>query len=227
VDGLSDPRAGFGALLLAMDNNRNLLSYDVLVVPIDGTNGGTVAATAPQLIRSLQPDQMIPSAFVLSGGVAVTGNGLQASGQGVVADARVILTNRDPKAPAQPSDLIFSSVGRTDAQGNCLLHAQPGQYWVSISPPADKGLPEALAPTPITLAGKATISFQWDPITMTTLSLNVNVVSNGASKAADDGTSVRWHTARSPSPISPPTPATTCSSCRRPLGPMPPRPCSP
>jgi hypothetical protein len=188
ADGLSDPRAGFGALLLAMDNNRTLLRYDVLVVPLDGTNGGTVAATAPQLFGSLQPDQMNAPAFALSGGITVWGDRLWGNG-GYVQDARIILTNRDPKAAVQPSDLIFSSVGRTDAQGNCLLHAQPGQYWVSISPPADNGLSEALAPDPITLAGNATVTFQWSPIPMTTLILDVK--DSYGKDNGPDGTRVR------------------------------------
>lgn len=189
VDGLADPQAaGFAALLLAMDNNRALLSYDVLVVPIDGTNGGTVAATAPQLFQSRTAAQINADVFALSGGVTVGGRTLSSSGDGV-PDARVILTNRDPKASALSSDLIFSSVGRGKADGSFVLYAQPGQqYWVSVSPPNGSGLAEALAPDPITLAGATTISFQWNPITMATLKLNVTDARGAASL---DGTRVR------------------------------------
>jgi hypothetical protein len=64
-------------------------------------------------------------------------------------------------------------VGRSNAQGNYLLHAQPGPYWVSFSPPAGSGLPEALAPTSVTLTGDTTIDFKWNAITASTLVLNV------------------------------------------------------
>ena len=188
ADGLADPRAGFGARLLDMDNNRALLKYDVLVVPIDGTNGGTVAATAPQLFQSLTPAQINSTAFRMAGGATITGNAASSGGQGV-ADARVMLTNRDPSAPAQPSDLIFSSVGSGDAQGNFVLHAQKGQqYWVSVSPPTGSGLAEALAPTPINLAGDATITFQWNALSNAALTLNVRDASGAT---IDDGTRVR------------------------------------
>jgi hypothetical protein len=163
-----------------MDNNRALQSYDLLVVPIDGANGGPVAATAPQLFQDKTPAQINADSFALSGGVTVWGDSLSVNGQ-YVQDARIILTNRDPKAPVQPNDLIFSSVGRTDAQGNCMLHAQAGQqYWVSISPPTGQGLAEALAPAPITLAGNATVTFQWNLITLAKLTLNVVGVADGA-----------------------------------------------
>jgi hypothetical protein len=188
ADGLADPQAGgFAALLLAMDNNRALLSYDVLVVPIDGTNGSTIAATAPQLFQSYTPDQINAAAFALSGGVTVRGGTLSSSGA-AVPDARVILTNRDPRAAVLSSDLIFSSVGRGDAQGNFVLHAQLGQYWVSVSPPAGSGLAEALAPNPITFGGATTVSFQWNPMTMATLTLNAT---DASGVAVPDGARVR------------------------------------
>jgi hypothetical protein len=104
--------------------------------------------------------QINTASFALSGGVTVTGRTLAANGQ-AVADARVVLANRDPSKPSKPADLLFSSVGRSDAQGNYTLHAQPGPYWASVSPPNGSGLPEALAPTSITLAADSVISFQW------------------------------------------------------------------
>jgi hypothetical protein len=53
ADGLSDPQSGgFGAELLAANNAGTLLKYDVLVVPIDGSErrngGGHGAATVPE-----------------------------------------------------------------------------------------------------------------------------------------------------------------------------------
>ncbi|HEX7508044.1 MAG TPA: hypothetical protein VF550_14805, partial [Polyangia bacterium] len=168
VDGLSDPRTGGFATRLLDQGVGKLLRYDVLVVPVDSTNDGTVPA--PQLFPNLTPVNINNTSFSLGGGVAVTGSTVTSAGP--IADVRVMLTNQDP-AVAQPSKLIFSSVGRSDAQGNYLLHAQPGTYWVSFSPPAGSGLPEALAPTSVTLTVDTTINFKWDLITASTLVLNV------------------------------------------------------
>jgi hypothetical protein len=69
--------------------------------------------------------------------------------------------------------LIFSSVGRSDAQGKFLLHAQPGIYWLSISPPSGAGLAEALVPSPVTLSGDTTLSFRWDVPSTAVVALTV------------------------------------------------------
>jgi len=172
VDGLADPQTGgFAARLLAVDKNRGILRYDVLVVPINGTSGGTVAATAPQLFQNLTPDTINNTSFNLTGGLTVTGTTLDSAGL-AVADVRVMLTNQDPSV-VQVTKLIFSSVGRSDAQGKYLLHAQPGRYWVSISPPPGNGLPEAIVPTSIVLTGDTSIGFKWDAVSSSTLVLNV------------------------------------------------------
>ena len=173
ADGLAEPKAGFGARLRAMNQSREMIRYSVLVVPFDGVAGGSVAATAPQLFPSMTSPQIDDSPFALSGGVTVTGTTTSSSGL-PVTDARVILSNRDPNAPEQPTDLIFSSVGRADAQGSYTLHAQPGPYWVSISPPSESGLPEVLAPEAIDLSGDTEISFQWKAQAMASLTLIVN-----------------------------------------------------
>ena len=167
--------------MLALDSNRSLLRYDVLVVPIDSSSGEMVATVAPQLFQSLTPDAINTTPFSLSGGVTVTGATLTSTGQ-PVADVRVMLTNQDPSA-AQSSKLIFSSVGRSDAQGNYSLHAQPGNYWVSISPPPASGLPEALTPTFVTLTGDTIIGFTWDNVGTSSLVLNV-VDASGIPSAA-------------------------------------------
>jgi hypothetical protein len=172
-DGLAAKNAGFGTRLVQMNVETGImLTYDLLVVPIDGPSQDVVAATAPQLFKAMNPDQINAAGFALSGGVTVTGRTLAADGQ-AVADARVVLANRDPSKPSQPADLLFSSVGRADAQGNYALHAQPGPYWVSVAPPNGSGLPEALAPTSITLAGDSVISFQWKAQPKAGLTLSV------------------------------------------------------
>ena len=172
ADGLADPQTGgFATQLLDSNYAGTLLKYDVLVVPVDGSNGGTVGATAPQLFLNLSPGNINTASFNLAGGVAVAGSMVNSTGQ-AVADVRVMLTNQDPAA-VQASKLIFSSVGRSDAQGKYLLHAQPGKYWVSLSPPSGSGLPEALVPSSVTLAGDATMDFKWDTVTTATLMLNV------------------------------------------------------
>jgi len=175
ADGLSDPQAGGFATRLLDQGVGTLLKYDVLVVPLDGSsNGLTVGATAPQLFTNLTPANINTAAFSLGGGFAVAGTvtGATLTSAGPIADVRVMLTNQNPAAAA-PSKLIFSSVGQSDAQGNYLLHAQPGTYWVSLSPPVGSVWPEALAPLSVTLSGDTTMDFKWNAVTTSTLSLMV------------------------------------------------------
>jgi hypothetical protein len=169
VDGLADPQAGgfFAQLLAKVPHTADPLAYDVLVVPLDGSNGETVA---PQLYQNLTPNSINQTAFNLAGGVGVTGKTVSSTGP--VSDVRVMLTNQDPAA-AHQSKLIFSSVGRSDAQGNYLLHAQPGNYWVSLSPPNGSGLSDVLSPSSVSLTGETTIGFQWATVSTSTLVLNV------------------------------------------------------
>lgn len=169
ADGYADsnPTAtpGFNTWLLAVDPYGAILRYDVLVVPLDGPDGGAVAATAPQLFRSLATDAINVLSFALSGGVKVTGSTTTADGRPVV-DARVVLSNQDPAQKTAPSQLLFSSVGRSDTQGSFVLNVQPGTYWVSISPPPGAGLGELLAPGSVTLTADTTLDFRWDvPVT--------------------------------------------------------------
>jgi hypothetical protein len=172
VDGLADPRAGgFGARLLAVDNNKAVLRYDVLVVPVDGSDGQTLGATAPQLYQSLDPSG-INGPFPLAGGVTVTGTTLSAAGQRL-SDVRVMLTNQDPASAKQRPDLLFSSVGSSDAQGQYILHVQEGTYWALFSPPLGMGLAEAVSTSAITIAGDASLAFQWAAPTTATLALTV------------------------------------------------------
>jgi hypothetical protein len=168
ADGEADPMTGgFSAQVLTVDENRALLKYDVLVVPLD------VPATAPQLFQNLTPSNINSMSFSLVGGVTVTGTTTTSSGQ-AVGDVRVMLTNQNPASTSQASDLLFSSVGRSDAStGNFTLHVQPGKYWVSISPPDGSGLAETLAPAAVTLTGNTTLDFKWDVPSTATLVLNV------------------------------------------------------
>jgi len=188
VDGMADPQTGgFGTQLLTVDNNRALLKYDVLVVPLDGNS------TAPQLFQNLTPANINSTTFSLVGGVTVTGTTTTSTGQ-AVGDVRVMLTNQDPASTSQVSDLIFSSVGRSDAStGNFTLHVQQGNYWVSISPPDGSGLAEALAPTAIKLTGNTTLDFKWDVPITASLVLNVTDAAGNPSI----GTRVRLTSAQS------------------------------
>ena len=183
ADGLSDPNTGKFATQLLDQGVGTLLKYDVLVVPVDSSNGGTVGATAPELFQNLTPATINKTSFSLSGQVAVAGTvtGTTGTSTGPIADVRVMLTNQNPAAPP-PSKLIFSSVGQSDAKGSYLLHAQPGTYWVSLSPLAGSGLPEALAPSSVTLTGDTTIDFKWNPVTTSTLVLNVTDAAGNPSK---------------------------------------------
>jgi hypothetical protein len=165
TDGLaaaSSGASGFSVNVVSTDSHGQVQYYDVLVVPIDGLNASTVAATAPQLFTALTAGELSRASFSLSGGVSVTGTVTDASGS-PVSDVRVILSNRNPASAGPSSSLIFSSVGQSDAQGKFVLHAQLGTYWISISPPSGVGLAEALAPSPVTLSGDTALSFRWDP----------------------------------------------------------------
>lgn len=186
VDGLADANAGgFVTRLRALDNNRSALKYDVLVVPLNGEDGATIAATAPQLYQAREPSSL-NAPLALAGGVTITGTTVDVSGQ-PVADARVMLSNQDPSLAQQRRDLVFSSVGRSDSQGKYTLHVQQGSYWVSFFPPTDKGLSEVLSDSALSVGGGGTLSFQWAAATPAALSLTV--VDSAGQPAA--GVSVR------------------------------------
>lgn len=190
VDGLASASSPFTANLMAADNNGNLRLYDVLVVPVDGSVDGILPPTAPQLFQNLGAMEMNRSTFNLSGELTVSGTVTDSLDRAVV-DARVILTNQNPSQSSQPDDLIFSSVGHSDAQGRFSLHAQPGNYWVTVSPPSASGLTDAVVPSPISLAANATLSFQWDTVSTAAVALTVN----DAAGVASAGTKVRVRSA--------------------------------
>ncbi len=188
ADGMADTTVGgFVTRLRLLDSARVVLRYDVLVVPLDGEDGATIAATAPELYRSKDPTTLNAKApLVLAGGFKVAGTVLDVNGQ-PVADARVVLTNQDPSSAKQRADLVFSSVGRSDAQGAYALYVQPGAYWVSFSPPLDGGLPEVVSDSPVTVTGDSTLSFQWSSASTAALALRVV----DAMGVPVEGTSVR------------------------------------
>jgi hypothetical protein len=174
TDGYVDPSVGFSRPLLVLAGNGDVARYQVLVVPMDGTGNGTTGASAPQLFTDLTNADLSSSANLkLSSGLTVAGATLTADGLGVT-DARVMLSNQNPDGPGTPSNLVFSSVGRSDAQGSYTLRAQPGTYWVSVSPTAGSGLSEALDPQPISLVANATLGFQWHAPTVAALTLIVD-----------------------------------------------------
>jgi hypothetical protein len=185
-DGMADITVGgFVTRLRLVDSSLAVLKYDVLVVPLDGEDGATIAATAPQLYQGRDPTSLNKS-LPLAGGYTITGTTLDARGQPVV-DARVMLTNQDPASSKQRPDLVFSSVGRSNAQGKYTLHVQPGAYWVSFAPPLDSGLTDARSDSFVTVSGDSTLSFQWSAASTAALSLTVV----DATGAPVEGTSVR------------------------------------
>jgi hypothetical protein len=176
---------GFVTRLRLLDSKLSVLKYDVLVVPLNGEDSTTIAATAPQLYQGRDPTSL-NKPLTLAGGYTVSGTTLNANGQPVV-DARVMFTNQDPASAQQRADLLFSSVGRSNAQGKYTLHVQPGTYWVSFAPPLDSGLTEVRSDSFVTVAGDSTLSFQWSAAT--TAALNLKVVD--AVGVPVEGTSVR------------------------------------
>jgi hypothetical protein len=171
TDGYADPSLGFSRPLLMLAGNGDVARYQVLVVPMDGD--GTTAATAPQLFSDRTVvDLGQDGSLDLSGGVRISGTTLGPDGQ-AQADVRIMLSNQDPAAATAPTALIFSSVGRTNAQGSFALNAQPGRYWVSIFPTTDSALWDAIDPLPITVAGEGTLAFQWRTPVVAPLTLQV------------------------------------------------------
>lgn len=175
ADGLSSDVVGpFATTLLTSrltGSTVTPLRYDVLVVPADGLDGGPIDASAPQLFRNLTPAQFGSTSFQLNDGVAVTGSTLLASGD-ALPDARCVLSNQGPTQKSS-SNLLFSSVGRSDSQGRFEFKTQPGSYWVTISPPVGRGLPEAISATPVSVSAGTTLSFTWDNPVTTTVNLRV------------------------------------------------------
>jgi hypothetical protein len=168
ADGLSDLRNLFTTRLLSSRPSGatvTQLQYNVLVVPADGTGNGTIAATAPQLFRDLSPADFATTSFQLTDGVAITGT-THLKGD-VLADARWVLSNQGPGRKAS-GNLLFSSVGRSDSAGAFHLNAQPGSYWVTVSPPADRGLAEAISAASVSVDAGTTFDFTWaTPVTAT------------------------------------------------------------
>jgi hypothetical protein len=167
--------AVFSTRLLTRNLMGSILRYNVLVVPLGESGTGTDSEVAPQLFPNLTPTEMNGTLFKLEGGATVTGTMLSADGQPVV-DARLVLTDQDPSlSPSDSSrELLFSSVGRSDAQGSYRLHVQPGtQYWASVVPPPESGLAEALAPEAVPVTDNTTLGFQWDEPRAAKLTLTV------------------------------------------------------
>ena len=172
ADGLADQRSAFTSRLLAVNSSGDVSRYNILVVPVDGSDGGTINATAPQLFPQLTPAAVNTTAFRLMDGVMVTGQATAWDGS-AVADARVVLGNRDPKDKGPSSDLLFSSVGRSNAQGSYQLQAQTGNYWVTATPPADSGLTEAVSASSLPVSAGLKLDMQWDAPSTMALTLNV------------------------------------------------------
>jgi hypothetical protein len=186
ADGLAAPQAAFTTRLPYTDGNGRVVNYDVLIVPLNSSSQDAIGATAPQLFQGLSSTSFKETSFKLTGGFAVTGSIVDANGLPVV-DTRVMLTNQDPSSKKKNEPLIFSSIGSSDSNGNYVLHVQPGQYWMSVSPPSNSGLAEALSPASIPITGDTTIGFQWEVISKAPVSLSVL----DASGAVSVGTRVR------------------------------------
>jgi hypothetical protein len=172
ADGLADQRSAFTSRLLAVNSSGDVSRYNILVVPVDGSDGGTINATAPQLFPQLTPAAVNSTVFRLMDGVMVTGQTTASDGS-AIADARVVLGNRDPKNKGPSSDLLFSSVGRSSAQGSYQLQSQTGNYWVTATPPADSGLTEAVSASSLPVSAGMNLDMQWDTPASVALILNV------------------------------------------------------
>jgi hypothetical protein len=172
ADGVADQKSPFTTRLLGMNSLGQILRYHVLAVPLDGQDGGTIGATAPQLFPNLSPDEINTTAFRLADGISVTGT-VYGSTENPVADARVVLTNQKPDTLEDSPRLLFSSIGKSDAQGTYRLQVQPGSYWPAVTPPAGVGYAEAVALSSVTIAEGTQISFRWNAPGLTTVKLTI------------------------------------------------------
>ena len=172
ADGVADQKSPFSTRLLAINANSVILRYHVLVVPLDGQDGGTIGATAPQLFPNLTPATINSSVFRLSGGSAVSGT-LQGPAREAIQDARMVFTDQAPGTDQSSPSLLFSSVGKAAAQGTYRAQMQPSStYWATATPPAGAGLLEALSSAPLSAAG-STVDFTWNSLTLSSATLNI------------------------------------------------------
>ena len=172
ADGLADQQSAFISRLLAVNSGGDVLRYNILVVPVDGREEETINATAPQLFPQLTPAAVNTTAFRLMNGVTVVGQ-TTASDDSAIPGARVVLSNRDPKDKTASSDLLFSSVGRSNDQGTYQLQVQAGDYWVTASPPADSGLTEAVSSSSLSVSVGTKLGVHWDAPATVAVTLNV------------------------------------------------------
>jgi hypothetical protein len=171
ADGLADQLSSFTSRLLTINKEGDLLSYNVLAVPIN-PDGDTIDATAPQLFPQLTPAAINATTFSLTDGIPVGGK-VTASDGTAINDVRVVLSNRDPKDTKASSTLLFSSVGDSGSDGVYQLQVQGGSYWATATPPAGNGLAEAVSASSLSVSPGTNLDMQWDAPTAVALTLNV------------------------------------------------------
>lgn len=137
-----------------------LISYDVLIVP-----DGKGVAPALAMISTLAPG--LPD---LDMGLPVSGQVLDRAGN-PVAGAQVILR----------SGALSSTISVTDADGNYVIRARPGNFHVSVTAPTGTALPEArtsgfgdaMGPVLVSQPIAPDVSFRWQMPATLAVSIDV------------------------------------------------------
>jgi hypothetical protein len=162
-----------------------LLEYQVLVVP-DPPNASTPPLPPYLLNRTTSNNVRVDAQFIkgnanplpLPLGIPIAGHLLSADGPAI--GATISLHSYQPSATVGQTDLLFSTVGRADADGAFSLSVNPGgMLSIVVTPPDGSTLATASIDQGINLATSATtvpdVDFQWLPLPATDLQLTVKV----------------------------------------------------
>ncbi len=162
-----------------------LLEYQVLVMPDPPST--TSPPLPPYLLnRGTSNSAKVDARFIktnanplpLPTGIAIAGHLL--SPDGPATGATLSLHSYQSSTTVGQTDLLFSTVGRADADGAYSLGVNPGSMMsVVITPPDGSPLPAATIDQGINLAASATavpnVDFQWLPLPATDLQLTVTL----------------------------------------------------
>jgi hypothetical protein len=151
-----------------------MLEYQVLVVP-DPSSDGSEDLPPYLLSRATSNNVKVDAQYLgayanplrLPRGVAVTGRLLGPDGP--VEGATLSLHSYQSSTTAGQTDLVFSTVGRADSDGNYALRVNPaGAFSIVVAPPPGSDLPGATIDQAISITAPdmvlPAIDFQWSPL---------------------------------------------------------------
>jgi hypothetical protein len=162
-----------------------LLEYQVLVVP--DLPSSTDPAPPPYLLnRTTSDNARVDAQYIkthakplpLPTGITIAGHLMTADGP--APGATISLRSYQPSTTVGQTDLLFSTVGRANADGTYNLRVAPGGLFsIVATPPDGSPLPIATIDQGIILADPSTVvpdlDFQWDALPMADLQLTVTL----------------------------------------------------